>query len=318
MVSGQSCGNEGQNIYVSKIVDQATAKYIGCYADNNPSKTMTYIGDDPTTKKSKISIQNGNFSQPQIGKNSYKIISSSTEVPGWIFNGYLLNNSTAYGYPMPYPNGNQCAAIQKRQTISQTLFLETGFQYTLSFFACGRKGSESNEIFIELYTTDNKLVSTIYNFQPPVNNWVNYSVTFTVQNSQNYQLFFRGTSRADRTTAIQNISLSGDASVGNGSYTYDMCKTEAIENGYKFFALQNINTVTNKVYCAVRLMLLLKQFHYGIAKQRDQVILRLLQIEHQLLFITIMEPLFIIHQLIQNSVRVVLLVVIMINQIIMQ
>jgi hypothetical protein len=251
MVSGQSCGNEGQNIYVSKIVDQATAKYIGCYADNNPSKTMTYIGDDPTTKKSKISIQNGNFSQPQIGKNSYKIISSSTEVPGWIFNGYLLNNSTAYGYPMPYPNGNQCAAIQKRQTISQTLFLETGFQYTLSFFACGRKGSESNEIFIELYTTDNKLVSTIYNFQPPVNNWVNYSVTFTVQNSQNYQLFFRGTSRADRTTAIQNISLSGDASVGNGSYTYDMCKTEAIENGYKFFALQNINTVTNKGYCAV-------------------------------------------------------------------
>lgn len=256
MVSSQSCGNEGLNVYVSKITDKTTANYIGCYADNNSSRTMTFIGSAPPIKPSTGYIQNGNFSQPQISNNTFKnIINSTTEVPGWLFNAILVNNSDAWLYPKPYPNGNQCASIQKTQSISQTINLETGVEYKLSFVACGRNccdnSGESNKIVIQLYTTDNNLVSTIYNFQPPINNWINYSVNFTVEKSQKYQLFFKGTARSDRSTAIQNISLNGNGSVGNGSYTYDMCKTEAIENGYKYFALQNINTVTNKGYCAV-------------------------------------------------------------------
>jgi hypothetical protein len=253
MISKQSCGNEGQNIYVSKILDEDKSKYIGCYADNNPSKTMTYIGDDPTTKKTTVTIQNGNFSQPQLRAGFYDRFNSSTAVPGWIFNAFLLNNSGTFGFPRPYPYGNQCVCIRQSQSITQILYLETGFQYTLSFAAVGRNccDGESNLINIQLYTTDNKLVSTIYNFQPPINTWIIYNAIFTVQKSQMYQLSFRGTSQLDRSSAIQNISLNGDGSIGNGSYTHNMCKIEAIENGYKFFALQNINTETNKGYCAV-------------------------------------------------------------------
>ena len=33
MVRGQSCGNEGQNVYVNKMVNNPTMNYIGCYKD---------------------------------------------------------------------------------------------------------------------------------------------------------------------------------------------------------------------------------------------------------------------------------------------
>jgi hypothetical protein len=259
MILNQSCGNEGKNVYVSRLTDNSKANYLGCYADNESSRTMTFIGDAPPIKTdNNVSIQNGDFSQPQIANNSYKYITtSSTEVPGWWFNAVIVNNSDAWGFPKPYPNGNQCASIQKTQSISQTIYLKTGVEYKLSFVSCGRNccdsSGQSNSINVELYTNNTTLISTIYNFQPPINKWTSYSTTFTVPTSQNYQLFFKGTATTDRSSAIQNINLnaSSSASSGNGSYTYEMCKNEAINNGYKYFALQNVNTETNKGYCAV-------------------------------------------------------------------
>jgi hypothetical protein len=258
MISGQSCGNEGKNVYVSRLTDDSKANYLGCYADNETSRAMTFIGDTPPTKTANASVQNGNFLQPQIANNSYKYITtSSAEVPDWWFNAVIVNNSDAWGFPKPYPNGNQCAAIQKTQSMSQTIYLETGVEYNLSFVSCGRNccdsSGQSNSINVELYTNNSTLISQIYNFQPPINKWTNYSTTFTVPTSQNYQLFFKGTATTDRSTAIQNISLNAtsSASSSNGSYTYEMCKNEAINNGYKYFALQNVNTETNKGYCAV-------------------------------------------------------------------
>jgi hypothetical protein len=37
----------------------------------------------------------------------------------------------------------------------------------------------------------------------------------------------------------------------NGEYTYEQCKNSAIENGYQYFALQNVNSSSSKGYCAV-------------------------------------------------------------------
>jgi hypothetical protein len=64
-------------------------------------------------------------------------------------------------------------------------------------------------------------------------------------------LYFSGkTEDSDKSSAIQGITLGvGTASVGN--YTYEQCKNAAIENGYQYFALQNVNTTTSKGFCAV-------------------------------------------------------------------
>ena len=43
MVANQSCGNEGQNVYVSRLIDNSTTSYIGCYNDKPVSTNVNAI-----------------------------------------------------------------------------------------------------------------------------------------------------------------------------------------------------------------------------------------------------------------------------------
>jgi hypothetical protein len=249
---GESCGYEGQNVYVNKLITNTNATYQGCYADDNNWKTMSFIGGSPPVEETFIT--NKNFSQSHLANDSYKYLTWDTiTVPGWNFNCVLVNNSTAWGYPIPYPNGNQCACIQTTQELwtANWMSFSSGVTYTISFDACGRNccdgSGEANPINIGL--EDN----TFYSFNPPVNKWTNYSTTFTVDSQQNMRLSFKGTwTASDRSTAIQNVSINkGASSNSGGTYTYDMCKQAAIDNGYQYFALQDVNTEKKTGYCAV-------------------------------------------------------------------
>ena len=251
---GQSFGDEGSNVFVNQLLPPGTkATYMDCYATSPNNDNMTFIGGAPPSTD--VSIQNGNFSQPVISNNSHKYLTGST-VPGWYFsNGVLINNSKGWNYPMPYPNGNQCVAIQNQASINTLVNLSAGVNYTLTFYACGRNCCTSpnsgNPINIQLYTNLNAYISQIYNFTAPVNSWTKYTVKFTVPTTQSYKLYFSGTnSSGDRSTALQNISLSGSAA-SSGSYSYNDCMDAAIQKGYQYFALQNVNTETSKGYCAV-------------------------------------------------------------------
>ncbi|NBP58717.1 hypothetical protein EBU71_19680, partial [bacterium] len=111
--------------------------------------------------------------------------------------------------------------------------------------------NSGNPINVQLYDQNMKLISTIYKFTPPVNSWTLYSTSFTVSKSQTYKLYFSGTTtNADRSSAVQGISLDANFT-GSGNYTYDDCRLSAINEGYQFFALQNVNTNTSKGFCAV-------------------------------------------------------------------
>ena len=188
-------------------------------------------------------------------KDSYKNLNDNKTVPGWGVTASLLNNSKSWGYPTPYPKGNQCISIQKTDTIRQNVKLKTNMTYTLTFYSCGRNCCKSpnsgNPINVQLYDQNMKLISTIYKFTPPVNSWTLYSTSFTVSKSQTYKLYFSGTTtNADRSSAVQGISLDANFT-GSGNYTYDDCRLSAINEGYQFFALQNVNTNTSKGFCAV-------------------------------------------------------------------
>jgi uncharacterized protein YdcH (DUF465 family) len=179
-------------------------------------------------------ITNGNFDNPTLSNDSFTYITSSSQVPGWNFNnGALINNSSTWKYPTPYPNGNQAVSIQYTGSISQSLSLAPG-TYNLSFMACGRPccdGSNlSNPIDVQLNGT------TIYNVQPVVNTWTNYSTIFTIGNeganegtneganqgtATTNTISFLGTwSNSDRSSAIQNISIlfNGLKSIPNSSF----------------------------------------------------------------------------------------------------
>jgi hypothetical protein len=251
----QSLGNEGLNVFVDQLLPfTSEPDYMGCFAANENNDNMEFIGEKPPVLTS-VLIQNGNFSQPVIKNNSYNYITGGS-VPGWYFGGaVLLNNSIAWGYPIPYPNGNQCVSIPNVTFINTVLPLNSGVTYTLSFKACGRNccrgTTTSNPINIELYTNLNAFISKIDNFTAPINSWTTYSFKFTVPTSQSYKLFFKGTNNSgDRSTALTGISLDLSPTIP-GTHSYDSCKQSAIINGYRYFGLQNANTSSGLGYCAV-------------------------------------------------------------------
>lgn len=246
LIKGQSVGNEGSNVYVNKLVTNTEATYQGCYADNGKRNAMSFVNGSPSSVSP---IINGNFSQPTIEKKTYQYINNQTTLPGWDFNAVLLNESNDWGYPMPYPNGTQCASLQNEQKISQIIKLNIG-TYSLAFTACGRKccdsSNESNPINVLLND------QVVYSIQPPVDAWTNYKTNINVTTSGNNTITIQGTwTSTDRSTAIQGITIETDETKSGGNYTYDQCKQTAIDGGYPFFALQDVNYSTNKGYCAL-------------------------------------------------------------------
>ena len=246
---GQGVGNEGVNVFVNKLLDNPTAKYEGCYTDNPAQPTMTFIGGTPPTQDL---IRNGTFSQSAIQGNSYQYLTWNTSlIPGWNFNCVLVNNSTAWGFPMPYPNGNQCACIQMSQQLWTNVWinLSPGVTYTLTFSACGRTSfdgsGKANPINIGVEG------KTFYTLNATIGTWTTYSTTFMVQSAGGQRLSFIGNwTTTDRSTAIQNVVLT-DGAPKSGSYTYDNCKAAAVDAGYQYFALQNVDSSSSKGFCAV-------------------------------------------------------------------
>jgi len=252
MIKGQSCGNEGKNIFVNEMINSPNITYQGCYADNQQSPLMTFLGSSPPPPSA--SLQNGNFDQPQIGNDTFYYISSTSQVPGWSFNAVLINNSSAWGYPMPYPAGNQAGCIQGTQNFGQWIQINSG-SYTLSFYACGRpgyNGANSINVYCIPSGQSYNAATAVNNFTPRTTAWQKYSITFNVSTSGNYAVGFWGTiSSGDNSTAIQGIQLSSSGTGAGGSYTYDQCKEAAIDSEYQYFSLQGINTSTSQGYCAV-------------------------------------------------------------------
>lgn len=251
--SGQSFGNEGSNVYVDQLLpSNVNPTYMGCYATNSSNNNMTFIGGSPVGGN----LQNGNFTQPQIANNSYQYITSNSVVPNWAFSAVLINNSTDWGYPMPYPYGPQAACIQAGQSFAQWIQLNSG-SYNLSFNACGRPGySGANTISVYCVLSSNfttvQAAPSIYTFTPPTSSWQSYTIPFNLTSNGNYFLGFIGTiNNPNNSTAIQNIQLTTTGQTSGGTYTYSQCEQAAINGGYQFFALQNVNTNTSKGYCAV-------------------------------------------------------------------
>jgi hypothetical protein len=250
--AGQSVGNEGSNVYVNTMVNNQTANYIGCYADNmSPPSTMTFIGGAPPPPNN-AAIQNGNFSEPILANNTYKSYYGANNVPNWYFNqATVLNNYTNSSYPRPYPNGNQCVQIGSTQSIYQVITLTPAGQastFSLSFYLCGGASGSNPINLIIMYNFMGATAPKPYSFTPPVNVWTQYTQEF--KGGGKMKIIFEGTS-SGLNSAIANVSLTPIGDNTSGTYTYTKCEQDATNSGYKFFALQNMNTSTSKGYCAV-------------------------------------------------------------------
>ena len=264
MVPGQSCGYEGENVYVSSILPSNTAPtFVGCYGGGNTGKPlMKVLGASPGTSTSNI-VKNGDFSQPALASGSYKLFNDGTSMPGWrCFGGGISNGSTNFGFPTPYAGSGQALIIMGTSFVSQIVTLNPGI-FSLSFLTAGSKTAGANKISImlsQLITPESgsNVNDNIITFTPSVTGWQQYpsgSVTtdFTIKNPGNYVLIVQGnSSNAQQVTAIQNLAIV-DKSSGtvNQNYSFQDCEQAAIYGGYQYFSLNNVNPTTGYGFCSV-------------------------------------------------------------------
>ena len=279
MTQGQSCGYEGTNVYVNAMVGgNVTSSYKGCFADNSATPAMTYIGAIPPVPPASGQIENPDFDYPEIPPNSYDYIDDPgsiydaswtgsgqgyVTIPGWYSNSMcLINNSTGWNFPIPYPNGNQAACLQNLGSMTQTINLTTG-TYMISFYAVGRPSPSAANTINITYNPSSNTTSTSIGVLTPSGSWQNYNFTFNIPQNTSYNISFAGTGTnangvvapggggAYYSTAIQHIIITPEAnSGGGGTYTEQTCKEIAMYEGYKYYALQDAN-VSGYGYCAV-------------------------------------------------------------------
>ena len=249
MVGSSKLGNSRQNVYVNEEIQNTNVTGVGPYANNSDG---TFVMKFPNGEPPINLILNGKFDQPQINDNSFEYISSTTKVPYWTFNnGVIINNSSAWNYPMPYPKGNQGLCIQGGSSVSQNIkFTENG-TFTLSFYACGRSGYETNPLACVLLNTSTG-AEIVYNVTPTIGEWIKFTHDYSISETGNYVFFIQGkpTNGGDSCTAIQDIYL-GLSGGGSGLSDWGECKNQAIYNGYKYFGLQDANSSTGKGFCGV-------------------------------------------------------------------
>ena len=254
MKKGQTCGNEGSNVYVNQLINNVGSTYLGCYKDDLNNPLMTFIGGAPE-KPPTTEIINPNFSEPKISDNSYQYVdywAGQDIIPGWAVKGAIFNNLSAWGYPTPYPNGPQAISMQNTSYVFQNINCKPGITYTVSFYLCGRPGYVANAILVKVIDYESYDIS-LGSLDNIPSTWQKYSFHFTVPTERWYQLQFIGqTTIGDNCTAIQGVEIttSLDGSYSNGTYTYEQCQQESIDNGYQYFALQNVNSQTSKGYCS--------------------------------------------------------------------
>jgi len=149
-------------------------------------------------------LVNGNFLEPNIATNSYKYYTGS-DVKGWEFkSSVIINNSLAWGFPQPYPCGNQACSIQSKGTISQKFSVPKIGKYSLVIYYVGRNccdgSKKGNSLNILL---NGKQIYTLTD--PSIDAWDYIILELNVSNLTNNDLTIVGNSSTDRSTAVQLI-----------------------------------------------------------------------------------------------------------------
>jgi hypothetical protein len=265
MIPGQSCGYEGENVYVSSILpSNTTPAFVGCYGTGTSNKPLMKVlggSGSPGSNTSNI-IKNGDFSQPKLASGSYKLYNNNTSIPGWSSKGAgISNGSSNFGFPTPYAGSGQALIIMSTSFVSQIVTLNPGI-FSLSFLTVGSKTAGANPISISLsqLATDGneEKNASIITFTPSVTAWQKYpsgsvSTDFTIKNPGNYVLMIHGNSKnPQQATAIQNLAIVDKSSGSvNQNYSFQDCEQAAIYGGYQYFSLNNVNPETGNGICSV-------------------------------------------------------------------
>jgi hypothetical protein len=293
MVSGQSCGNEGANVFVNKTLNTPSSTYLGCYNDSTTSPSMTSVnngskiynyascqeaavnsgssyfgmqGLDTTTNLSACYISNDLTSAQKYGEATTLCNSDS--------DGNVYGN-TQINAIYESPTGNATYIATYGDGPSRAMTLVNGGSRTFSYEKCKQQAINTGSKYFGLqwFNSRNQLAQcTLSNDFTEASKYgkkYNYSTgkdgkkygggwsnsIYQIENDlANYQGCYN-----DRTDAPAMTPI-GD---GKSTYSFSTCKDEAVKDGYKYFALQGTAAGSSKCFGSNNLTTAKK---YGEAK----------------------------------------------------
>ena len=277
LTKNEVIGNEGTNVYVNQGLYDPSYSYIGCYADNSSSRGLpTSIQssaqnyDASTCMQAAIDngdnyfgLQNVNLTTglgecwtgssksqaKQYGKGQQNCTQQSD---GYFYGG--LNSNSIYKTPKAKHIGNYSDQANRAMTAvnggSQTYTYETCMQYAIdaSYQYFGLQNLNKKGTAAQCFVSNDFTTATQYGHA----NKKDYGgkvVHVKGTDGHKYGIdwvntIYEITGSAPYEGCYSDVSGTAMTAVDNGKqkYSYDSCQQYASSNGYKYFALQNVQS----------------------------------------------------------------------------
>jgi hypothetical protein len=267
MIMGQSCGNEGKNVYASKLVNDPNSEYIGCYNDKPP---LTNINIVPIMNSS--NKNNGFVSSASSVDGKFGAWFAFDKNPNTFWHSQVGHPSRRYNTKTGFYEGTNGISIVNIGKVSGE-FLQINMP--------GVNTPQAQNVTVTQYSIEPRLDACCLTTRSP-NSWyvLGYKDTqwyqvdrqknqsFTSGISKVYNVAYPGAYSAymmlvDRVgnndinrnrhcvqVAGWNLFANSDLSDNKGAmilnsditgYTsFDKCQEYALDNGFNFFGLQDV------------------------------------------------------------------------------
>lgn len=278
MVSGQSCGNEGSNVFVNKTLNTPTSTYLGCYNDSTTSPTMTAVnngsqiynydtcqdaavnsgsayfglqGLDPLTNLSSCYISNDLSTAKKYGQAKTMC---NTDSDGNVYGNTLVNAI----YKSPTDNATYIGVYKDTPTRAMTLV--NGGSGTFTYDTCRQQAVKTGNKYFGLQSFNTKTQKAQCALSNDFSKVSQYGEKYSYTTGKDKKKY--GGSWANAVYQVET-DLSGYkgcytdsatapamTALGNGSSTYSFssCKDEAVKGGYGYFALQGTSSGSSKCF----------------------------------------------------------------------
>jgi hypothetical protein len=274
MVAGQSCGNEGKNVFVNTMVSNSSSSYVGCYQDQ-PAPTLINFAPKMNSSNSangfraqasSVYFNNNSFTGPWNAfdrnqntwwhSNVVESIGNTSTSYDKNTGVYIGTNSIAF---LSSNNENKTVKGEWLSMICPSEYTLTGYSILGRQGCCGQpNGRDPNTWYILGLGSNGSWVQLDYQANQSFN-WK--KMTYNISNPKPYIAYAIITTIAgdaaapagsrscvqiaewEMLTNVASTNSSTSAMIWNpnviGYATPEQCKSYATQNGYKYYGLQS-------------------------------------------------------------------------------
>ena len=263
MKSGQSCGYEGSNVYTSRLIDNPSSTYIGCYNDTDTNQTMVSAVPILTSNSGSSGYKASQSSAYTNNETTYGAWAAFDQNPQTYWHSNTLYNpatgayqgsANANGVNGEYIKIELPSAVKVLQySISPRLDVIT-VRSPNSWYFFGYKSGQWTQLDRQVsqqfvsstprtYTISNPDSYTAYLIVVDVVG--NSDVNSSKDSVQIAELTLYKNSPNTSLTALSQIDAN------SGYLSYDKCQQYALDNGYTYFGLQDYQESNGTGLCGV-------------------------------------------------------------------